>query len=109
MENENKNKIKNKNKNLLLQTNIELDNFIEGIENKFDDNEKEPVFSEHNRKNLKENIQKLKSLVTMDEYFEFILPKIKVKEIIRNPTDNILISYYINYLNDFWKIIRKYL
>ena len=108
MENEIKNKIKNKNKNLLLQTNIELDNFIEGIENKFDDNEKEPVFSEHNRKNLKENIQKLKSLVTMDEYFEFILPKIKVKEIIRKPKDNILISYYINYLKEFCKIIRKY-
>ncbi len=106
MEYENKNKTKNK--TLLLETNIELDNFIAGIENKLEEEEKEQEFSEHNRKNLKENIKKLKSLVTMNEYFEFILPKIKVKEIIRNPTDNILISYYINYLNDFCKIIRKY-
>jgi len=98
----------NKNKPLLLKTNIELDNFISGIDNKLDDEEKEPEFNEHNRKNLKKNIQKLKSLVSMDDYFEFILPKIKVRELIRNPIDNILISYYINYLKQFCKILRKY-
>ena len=100
--------------NLSSNCKIPIINSIYGKFNKENSDSEERESSKSNNYDIEEikskiynNTNKMNTKINRNECFNFILKIIKKEKITRKPKENVLISYYLHYLNEFYDIIKK--